>query len=146
MAKLEAIWIKRARGGPMDAVESAEVLADDGIVGNADRGGRRQVTLIEKEVWDELRQEIGTDLSPVTRRANLMVSGVPLRDSRGRILEVGGVRILIHNETKPCRQMDEAWPGLKDAIYPDWRGGAYGEVLQGGTIEVGAEVRWLAAG
>ena len=48
MAKLEAIWIKRVRRGKMDPVLTAELIAGKGIVGNANQGGRRQVTIIEK--------------------------------------------------------------------------------------------------
>ena len=142
MGKLEAIWIKRAKGGKMDPVDRAEVVTDDGIVGNANRGGRRQVTLIEREVWQGLMAELGAHLPPETRRANLMVSGLALKDTRGRTLQVGDVRILIHNETKPCELMDAACPGLRDATYPEWRGGAYGDVIEGGPVAVGDPVAW----
>ena len=49
-----ALWIKRSKGGPMDPVTVAELVVARGIRGNANQGGRRQVTLIEREVWDEL--------------------------------------------------------------------------------------------
>jgi MOSC domain-containing protein YiiM len=55
---------------------------------------------------------------------------------------VGGVKILIHGETRPCEQMDEALPGLRAALGPDWRGGVFGEVLDDGEIAVGDPVRW----
>ena len=53
---------------------------------------------------------------PSARRANLMVRGRELSESRGRILCVGASRILVRGETRPCRQMDEAFPGLQAAL------------------------------
>ena len=139
---LRAIWIKRFKRGPMDAVESADLVAGRGIVGNADQGRRRQVTLIEEEVWADLMHRLGGSLAPSARRANLMVRGLALAESRGRVLHVGPCRIRIYGETKPCERMEEALPGLKVLMFPDWRGGAFGEVLDDGRIAVGDAVQW----
>jgi MOSC domain-containing protein YiiM len=139
--RLEAIWVKRARGGPMDPARQARLITGQGIVGNADWGGRRQVTIIAREAWDELRQELGPAVQPIMRRANLMVSGVDLRNTRGRIIEIGAVRVLVHGETRPCNLMEETLPGLEAAMERDWRGGVYGAVAEGGTIAVGDPVR-----
>ena len=142
MAKLEAIWIKRAKQGPMDAKTEAELVAGKGLRGNANLGGRRQVTIIEQEVWAWLMAELGSDLPPETRRANLMVSGFSLKDRRGQTLRIGDCRIVIKGETKPCNQMDEVLPGLRELMFPEWRGGAFGQVLDDGVIKVGDSIRW----
>ncbi len=40
------------------------------------------------------------------------------------------------------KRMDEALPGLKAARWPNWGGGAFGEVLDDGQIAVGDLVAW----
>ncbi len=141
--RLEAIWIKRAHRGPMDPRERARMVAGRGLENNADQGGKRQVTLLSAEAWADVDAELGAEVDPRARRANLFVHGLDLEESRGRTLEVGGCRILIGGETRPCRRMDEAFPGLQEALVPHWRAGAYGEVVDGGEVAVGDAVRWV---
>jgi MOSC domain-containing protein YiiM len=140
--RLEAIWIKRAHRGPMDPVPTGRLVAGRGLAGNADQGRRRQVTLIEKEAWDRLMEELGSAISPAARRANLMLSGIRLAETRDRILRVGGCRLRVGGETRPCERMDEALPGLRGAMRRDWGGGVFAEVLDDGEIAVGDEVEW----
>jgi MOSC domain-containing protein YiiM len=141
--RLDAIWVKRAHRGPMDPVRQARVVAGLGVEGNADQGRRRQVTLIEREVWTALMERTRGSLDPSARRANLLVSGIPLKDSRNRVLAIGPCRVRILGESKPCDRMEAAWPGLESAMYPEWRGGAFAEVLDDGTISVGDAVTWV---
>lgn len=126
----------------MDPLNEATLEAGRGITGDANSGGRRQVTIIERERWDAHMSALGAALDPSTRRANLMVSGLPLANSRGRTLRIGTSRIRIFGETKPCEQMEAALPGLRRTMYDNWGGGAFGEVLEGGLITIGDEVVW----
>ena len=143
MGQLEAIWLKRMKGGPMDPVTQVGLKAHQGLVGNTNQGGKRQVTLIEQELWDELMAQLGISLDPAVRRANLMLSGIRLADSQRQVLLIGNCRIRIWGETKPCNHLDEVWSGLKEAMAENWAGGAFGEVLDDGQISVGDPVRWL---
>jgi len=139
---LEAIYRKRAHGGPMDRLSEGSLVAGKGLEGNADLGGRRQVTLIEAEVWEALAREFGHPIDPSARRANLLVRGVSLKETQGRVLAIGPCSVRILGETRPCELMDQAEPGLRNALSPDWRAGAFGEVLEGGTIALGDAVLW----
>ena len=129
----------------MDPVQAATLEAGSGLRGNANRGGRRQVTIISQARWTELMGALGADLSPGARRANLMVSGVDLENSRGQVLRVGTTRLKINGETRPCEQMEEAHAGLQPLMRERWGGGAFAEVLDGGEIRVGDAVEWESA-
>ena len=140
--RVEAIWIKRAHRGKMDEVTEATAVAGQGLAGNVDRSRRRQVTIIQRETWERMMRELGAGASPSSRRANLMVSGVNLEETRGRTLRIGNVRLSIGGETTPCERMDEALPGLRAAMRPHWGGGVFAQVLDDGLIAVGDAVRW----
>lgn len=122
----------------------AEVLfvAGRGIEGNTCRSSTRQVTIIAREQWDAMMRELNGARDPAARRANIMVSGIDLAKSRGKVLRLGGVRVRIRGETRPCERMDEALSGLREAMDPEWRGGAFGEVLDDGPVSVGDVAGW----
>jgi MOSC domain-containing protein YiiM len=140
MNKLERIWIKRMKRGPMDPVDKARVVAGKGIVGNANQGGRRQVTILSAKHWQQVTSFLDDAPDPRERRANLMVSDVDFTNSHGSILKIGNVRVRIYGETRPCEQMEKAAPGLKAAMQVPFGGGAFGEILDDGEIAIGDPV------
>lgn len=143
MSQLEQIWIKRVHRGPMDPAQKARMVAGKGIVGNANQGGRRQVTIVSSKHWQQVTAPLGHTPDPRLRRANLLVSDVDFADARGRILKIGAIRIRIFNETRPCEQMEVAAPGLQALMSVPFGGGAFGEVLDDGEIAVGDPVELL---
>lgn len=132
-----ALWLKRFKGGPMDPVLFTEAVTGRGLAGNANQGGKRQVTILDEARWEEACAELGVHVDPSARRANVLLRGVDLENQRGVALRIGPVLIRLYNETRPCEQMDEAQPGLRDALRPHWRAGAFGEIVEGGVIRVG---------
>jgi MOSC domain-containing protein YiiM len=142
MPRLERIWIKRRRRAPTEPVERAVLVSGRGIDGNADQGGRRQVTIVSAERWEELMTELAASTDASARRANLLVSGIDLEESRERLLAIGPCVLRILGETRPCERMDEALLGLREAMKARWGGGAHAEVVTGGEIAVGDAVSW----
>jgi len=140
--RIESIWIKTGRRGPMLRVPEARLVEDVGIEGNADRGGARQVTIVDADAWERATSELGTPVDPSARRANVLLRGIDLAGSADRVLRLGSCRIRIRGETRPCGRMDEAADGLREKLEPEWRGGAYGVVLEGGSITVGDPAGW----
>ena len=140
--RIEQLWSKRAHRGPMDPLPEATLVPGQGISGSVGRSRRRQVTLISREAWNEATSMIAEDPGPAARRANIMVSGIALAHTRGRVLRIGSCRLTIGGELTPCERMDEASPGLQNALRDDWRGGVFAQVLDGGIIRVGDAVDW----
>jgi MOSC domain-containing protein YiiM len=141
--RVEAIWVKRAHRGAMDRVDEATLIAGQGLAGSVDRSRRRQVTILELEAWQACMSELGIDKDPSLRRANILVSGIELVQTRGQLLGVGAAQLAIGGEVTPCERMEEVSPGLQSALRPDWRGGAFAQVVTGGVIRVGDKVEWL---
>jgi MOSC domain-containing protein YiiM len=134
--RVEAIWSKRSHGGVMDPARDVIAVEGKGLEGDANFGATRQVTVIEKEVFDRILAELpGAD--PAMRRANIMVSGIRLEETRDHILTVGDVQIRLRGETRPCDLMDSQCQGLRGALDANWGGGAHGSIIQGGEVRVG---------
>jgi len=87
-------------------------------------------------------QELGVERDPALRRANILVSGIELAHTRGRVLSIGDARLVVGGEVTPCERMEEAVSGLQAAMRPDWRGGVFTQVDAGGVIHVGDQVEW----
>jgi MOSC domain-containing protein YiiM len=136
----------------METLAVAEVTPDCGILGDsrgkprANGDNRFQVTLLGCEDWQAALAELGEPVDWTARRANLLVEGIALPHCAGVRISIGqDVMLETTMETDPCNRMDEAAPGLRAALIPDWRGGVRTRVLAGGIIEIGDEVRISAA-
>ena len=140
--KLEAIFVYPVKRSQALAVEQVEAVLHKGLTGDHKRSPRRQVTVLSYEAWREACAELGCELPPQARRANLVVSGGDLRAllAQGATLALGEVRLKLCEETTPCKRMDKAHPGLMQALGVDSRCGAIATVEQGGQLEVGMKI------
>jgi len=137
--QLIGIATRPARKAPMNEVAAASITATHGVDQDA-RGapGRRQVTVMTRSGWASACSELGADhMSWTTRRANLLVYGLQLEGKVGYELRIGRAVLVINGETRPCKIMDDACPGLREALRPEWRGGVICRVKQPGEIALG---------
>ena len=137
------IGLRPARRSDMQAVDRAQA-ALSGLAGDHARAGRRAVTLIQAEHLPVIAVLAGlSEVPPETLRRNLVVSGLNLSATRGRILAIGDARLRVTGPCAPCSRMEHALgPGGYNAMRG--HGGWCAEILASGDIETGAPVTVLA--
>jgi MOSC domain-containing protein YiiM len=140
LGKVISIYLYPERGAEPVEVNEVQAIVGKGLDGDQPRAFKRQVTLLSLEAWQQATAELGAELAPCTRRANVIISGVDLSTTVGKHVQIGAIRMEIHGETLPCSLMDAAQQGLKDALAPNMRAGVFGAVLEGGKVAVGDEV------
>jgi MOSC domain-containing protein YiiM len=126
---------------PLKEVQASTISVEAGLDGDA-RGRKRdrQVTVLFREGWDDACRELGVTLPWITRRANLLIEGVPPPQQAGGKIRIGDVTLEIVLETDPCYLMEKAHAGLKAALTPQWRGGVCCNVISGGSVRIGDAV------
>jgi len=151
--RVEAIHIAPAGEAPMVAVERVRAIEGVGLEGDryATRTGTwspdprvdRDITLIEAEVVEDLAATDGIHLEPGETRRNVTTRGIRLNDLVGRRFRVGAVVCEGTRLCEPCQHLTDhlGKPILQPLVH---RAGLRAHILEGGEIEVGAEVEPLA--
>jgi MOSC domain-containing protein YiiM len=134
--------------GPMEVLDSAELVEGQGVAGDfrgtrkAGSEGQNGVVLIEAADWAAATSACGAVVPWWERRGNLLVEGLDLPQEPGALLRIGEtVLVEITQECAPCERMEKLHPGLRAALESDWRAGARARVLRGGSVTVGDEIR-----
>lgn len=137
--QLVDIAFRVAPRAAMQCTTSAMVSKVAGVEHDARRKpGKRQVTVMSIEQWRDACDELNTILPWTIRRANLLVTGLKFGSTDlGKQLIIGALHLLITGETDPCKKMDAQFPGLTQALTPDWRGGVCCQVLSDGRVQSG---------
>lgn len=142
MGKVIGIATRDKKRAPMVVYASAKISFDKGV-GDDSRGlvrGDRQVTVMTVESWAAVCAELDRKLHWTTRRANILIEGVDLENTKGNLLRIGKFMLEITGELKPCGRMDEQKEGLTKALTPNWRGGVMCKILSEGIVSEGNEV------
>jgi MOSC domain-containing protein YiiM len=121
-------------------VEAVEVTAE-GVVG--DRYAQsRDLTLIEAEALEGLRDETGIELTPAESRRQVLVRGIRLNDLVGEHFTVGGVECVGQEWCEPCNHLQGlTQPGVMRGLVH--RAGLRADIVSGGRIAVGDSVERL---
>lgn len=154
--KLTGIAFRPKPGMPMQIRQSANISKEYGLEGDSRgnlsirKSNNRQVTVLSQESWSDAISELEggshkatPDLFEKTlhwsaRRANLLITGKTFSpEDVGKQFRIGNLLLEITGETDPCSKMDAIQPGLKQALYPEWRGGVCTKVISGGQVNVG---------
>ena len=142
-----ALFMVDRMSAPMKQVEQFIALAGRGIEGDRYFLGTgtyskkpepgRQVTLIESEVLEALKDRFGITVKPEESRRNVLTRGIEINDLIGTEFFVGAVRLRAHRITQPCRYLENLLdqPGLYEKLWDD--GGISCEILSEGIIKEG---------
>ena len=150
---VEAIFIAPQAEQLPAAVEAASAIAGKGLEGDRyfDAGGTfsdypnsegRDITLIEAEAVEGLRDDTGIELDPAETRRNVLTRGVALNDLIGRRFMVGEAECIGRRLCDPCNHLQKLTrPGVLKGLVN--RGGLRADILRGGLIKPGDELREL---
>ena len=137
---VEQINIAAVESELQTPVEAVEVTAE-GVVG--DRYAQsRDLTLIEAEALEGLRDETGIELTPAESRRQVLVRGIRLNDLVGEHFTVGGVECVGQEWCEPCNHLQGlTQPGVMRGLVH--RAGLRADIVSGGRIAVGDSVERL---
>jgi len=144
MAEVLKIGITPNNNQPIKEVNSIEVLANKGIVGDRHfhdfNDPYNQLSLIESENIDEYNISFGLNIPYIDFRRNIITKGIKLNDLIGKKLKVGTVELEAIDLCRPCRHLTEMLDQkniLKEFLR---KGGLRCQILSSSKINVGDKI------
>jgi MOSC domain-containing protein YiiM len=136
-----AIHIAPASRLPMRAVESVQIEAGLGIVGDRYHGTKhRHVTVQSQTALDAATQDLGSPVDPGGTRRNITISHGDVPTTPGERLRIGDVDLEVVRVAAPCKLLDDViGTGARTALRR--RAGSVCRALSSGSIAVGDPVR-----
>ena len=144
MAEVFKLGIAAKNNQPIKEVNSIEVLANKGIVGdrhfNDFNDPYNQLSLIESENIDEYNIKFGLNIPYINFRRNIITKGIQLNDLIGKKLQIGNVELEGVELCRPCRHLTEMLNQkniLKDFMR---KGGLRCQILSSSKISIGDKI------
>lgn len=134
----------------MQSVPRIEAVAGKGLQGDryfdvVSRDGKtektgRHATLIESEALEALARDYEMKLPAEQSRRNILTRGVALNHLVGREFKIGNAVFRGMRLCEPCKHLEKltGMPVMRGLLH---RGGLRAEIIKGGTISVGDEIR-----
>ncbi|MDD7583458.1 MAG: MOSC domain-containing protein [Coriobacteriaceae bacterium] len=135
-----ATCISEKKGTRKHPVDSIELVAGEGIAGDAHAGAwHRQVSLLADESVDLMRAR-GADLAPGDFAENVLTRGIDVKGLPvGTTVAVGPARMVVTQIGKTCHNDCEIRRITGTCVMPT--DGIFCVVTRGGTVRAGDEVR-----
>ena len=147
MKKLYNLWISNKSNQKINEVNSIDVLANKGVVGDRHfkefNDPYNQLSLIESENIDYYNIKYGLNIPYLDFRRNVVTKGIQLNDLVGKKILVGNVEIEGIDLCRPCRHLTEVLG--QDNILKEFlrRGGLRCQILTSSTIKIGDKIKVL---
>ena len=147
MSKVFKLGITSKNNQEIKEVESIEVLADKGVVG--DRHFKNfndpycQLSLIESENIDHYNIKYGLNISYINFRRNVITKGIKLNDLIEKKLKIGNVELKAIELCRPCRHLTEMLDQkniLKEFMR---KGGLRCQILTSSKINIGDKIELI---
>ncbi len=148
MSKVFKLGITSNNNKKIEEVESIEVLANKGVVGDRHFDNYNdpycQLSLIEAENIDEYNLKFGLNIPYLDFRRNIITKGLKLNDLVGKKLSIGNVEVEGIDLCRPCRHLTEMLDQeniLKEFLR---KGGLRCQILSSSKIKVGDSIKVLS--
>ena len=148
MGQVLKLGITQNNNQPIKEVNSIEVLANKGIIGDRHfhefNDPYNQLSLIESENIDDYNIRFGLNIPYIDFRRNVITKGIRLNDLVGKKLKVGSVELDAIDLCRPCRHLTEML-NQKNVLKEFLRkGGIRCQILSSSNIHVGDKIELIS--
>ncbi|WP_147418245.1 MOSC domain-containing protein [Salinisphaera sp. Q1T1-3] len=150
--RVVGLYVTAVAGAPMDAIDCAEAVAGQGLIGDRYQAGcgtfsgryaigegARALSLIDTADIARCGERLGRSIAPADLRRNLAIAGLDLLVLRGRRLVIGDVVVRLIGRCAPCGYLSRLLQAdMRAGLYRG--GGVRAAIETGGALRLGDRV------